>query len=87
MGKLKAVIKAIIGIPCLLLGAILFATVFSALQGVFQGHAFPLEGLGIVLSGFIAIFVSGFISSIALFIAYVALRGLGAEWRGEEVSS
>jgi hypothetical protein len=41
MGKLKAVIKAVIGIPCLLLGASLFATIFSALQAILQGFKFP----------------------------------------------
>lgn len=78
MGKAKAVIRAIIGIPCLLIGAYFFLTMFVVffwmLQAAKEG---PFEAFGRAIGGYIEITISGIISGICLFVAYVMLRGLG----------
>jgi len=75
MGKLKAILKAVIGVPCLVVGVYFFITMFIGLYTIISG------GLIGAIAGVVVIIVSGIICIVTLPIAYICLRGIKKDWK------
>jgi hypothetical protein len=57
---------------------------YCAMTIVVLVEANPFARAGLPIGGFMVIVISALISGLCLFIAYMMLRGLRREWKGEK---